>query len=419
MKTNIFILLIIVLFYSCEKKYQELTLVELDKKELLLRVNEESTLLINKYYPEKPEDLLVEWHSSDTTCVAVLDGVVKGVSPGETFVHVTVNGVESISCKITVKGVYDEKNDVYILGTHNKTLLYWKNGIPTQITESKYSIIGKAIQVVGDNVYVAADDYTVNGSPIAKYWVNGDEFVLTEQTSGVTDMAIYDNNVYVVGYEVDTTGLYIATLWKNGVATRLDGGGNFSIANAITINNGDVYIVGFKAVYNNGINEIAKYWKNGEEVEITRNTTANAQDIYIKENKVYILVNESINNVVLAKYWEDGNDYILSKNKTASFGRSMTIVDNIIYVSGIIYDKDVKNSYATLWINGVEKQLSGNALYGEICEIASSNGDVYVLANERQEHFKGPKYWKNGIETQFVHPYEVSMANDIFVVPKN
>lgn len=418
MKTNILIFLIITLFYSCEKINQELTSVELDKKELLLRVNEESKLSIDKYNPEKPKDLLIEWFSFDTTCVTVVDGIVKGISPGETYVHATVNGVESISCKITVNGVYDEDNDVYVLGNFGKTLMYWKNGIPTQITESKNRIIGKAIQVVGDNIYSAADDYTVDGYPIAKYWINGEEFVLSAQKSGVTDMAVFNNDVYVVGYEVDNTGLYIATLWKNGVATHLDSGGNLSIANAITINNGDVYIAGYKADYNKGDKEIAKYWINGEAVEITQNTTANAQDIYIKDNKIYTLVNETVNNVVLAKYWENGNDFILSENNTATLGRSMTIIDNIIYVSGIIYDKDIEHRYATLWVNGIEKRLSENTIYGETCKLTSSNGDVYVLTNEHQEYFTGPKYWKNGKETQFVHHNEVSMANDIFVVPK-
>lgn len=330
-----------------------------------------------------------------------------------------VNEVQSYSCHITVNGVYDEDNDVYILGNHGKSLLYWKNGFPTQITEAKNRIIGKAIEVQNNNIYVAADDYTDNGYPIAKYWTNGEEFVLSEQKSGVTDMAIYDDNVYITGYEVDSTGLHIATFWENGIATHLDSGGSISIANAITIHNGDVYIAGFKADYNNGDNEIAKYWKNGEEIEITRDTTAYASDIFIKNNKVYTLVNESANNVVLARYWEDENEYILSENKTASLGLSITIANETVYVSGMVFGNDDAHRYATLWVGGIEKRLSGNTMYGETCKIISSNGDVYVLTNERQEYLSGPKYWKNGKETRFVDYYEVSMANDIFVIPKN
>jgi hypothetical protein len=280
-------------------------------------------------------------------------------------------------------------------------------------------IVGKAIQVVGEDIYVAADDYTVDGFPIAKYWINSEEFVLSEQKSGVTDMAIYNNIVYVTGYEVDSTGLHIATYWENGVATYIDSGGSISIANAITIYEGDVYIAGFKADYNNGDNEIAKYWINGEEFEITRNTTAFASDIFIKDNKVYTLVNESVNNVVLARYWEDKNEHILSENKTASLGLSMTIADGTVYVSGMVFGNDDADRYATLWVNGIEKRLSEYNMYGETCKIISSNGDVYVLTNERQEYLSGPKYWKNGKETRFEDYYEVSMANDIFVVPKN
>ena len=419
MKSQFLILLILILFYSCEKKYQDLALVELDKKELLIKVNEESTLTIEKYYPEKPKDLSIDWYSTDTNTVIVDNGVITGVAPGEASVYAMVNEVQSFSCHITVKGVYDKDNDVYILGNYDKKLMYWKNGIPNQVTEAKHRIVGKAIQVVGDDIYVAADDYTVDGFPIAKYWINGEEFVLSEQKSGVTDMAIHNNTVYVTGYEVDSTGLHIATYWENGVATYIDSGGSISIANAITIHEGDVYIAGFKADYNNGDNEIAKYWKNGEEFEITRNTTAFASDIFIKDNKVYTLVNESVNNVVLARYWEDKNEHILSENKTASLGLSMTIADGTVYVSGMVFGNDDATRYATLWVDGIEKRLSEYNMYGETCKIISSNGDVYVLTNERQEYLSVPKYWKNGKETRFEDYYEVSMANDIFVVPKN
>ncbi len=418
MKTNILIIFIIICCYSCEKKLETLSYVELNKKDILLRVNEESTISIEKYYPEKPKELSIEWFSTDTNIVVVDKGTITGVAPGVASVYTMVNEVQSYSCHITVNGVYDEDNDVYILGDHGKILLYWKNGFPTQITESKNRIIGKSIKVHNDNVYVAADDYTDKGFPIAKYWINDQEFILSEHKSGVTDLAVSDNNVYVTGYEVDSTGLYIATFWKNGVATHLDSGGNFSIANAVTVNNGDVYIAGYKADYNNGDNEIAKYWKNGKEIEITRNTTANAQDIYVKDNKVYTLVNESVNNVVRAKYWVDGNGYILSENNTATLGRSMTIADGIIYVSGIAYNNTDAHSYAILWVDGIEERLSERTIFGETCKLTSSNGDVYVLTNEHHESFTVPKYWKNGKETQFVRYNEVSMAYDIFVVPK-
>ena len=128
------------------------------------------------------------------------------------------------------------------------------------------------------------------------------------------------------------------------------------------------------------------------------------------------MVNETVNDVVLAKYWEDEKEYILSENNVPAIACAMTIADNGIYVSGYVYDKDVEHSYATLWVNGVEKRLSGNTLYGETCKIASSNGDVYVLANENQGFFSGIKYWKKGKETYFVHYLDASYANDITVV---
>lgn len=420
MKLFYLTLLTLILSYACEKLPDSfLTVVELDKNEIIIRVNEESTLSIDSYYPEKPDSLQIEWFSTDTNRVIVDNGIVIGVAPGQAMVYVKVNGIQSQSCNITIIGVYDADNDVYILGNQGKKLMYWKNGIPTQVTEAKFRIIGKAIHALDENIYVAGDDYTSEGYPVAKCWINGKEIVLSEKHSQVRDIAVSQNDVYVVGCEVKENGVTTATLWKNGIVNYLDENALFSIANAITITNGDIYVVGYSNVYENKTNyEVAKYWKNGEEIEITRSNTAYAHDIYIKDNKVYALVNGSLNNKYLAKYWVDDKEFILSERSSPTFARSMTISGNDLYVSGVVYDESINHSYATLWVNGVEKWISTNSLYGEICEIASSNGDVYVLANENHPNFYGPKYWKNGKEIFFEHYHNISFASDIFIVQK-
>lgn len=80
--------------------------------------------------------------------------------------------------------------------SNNKNLVvkYWKNGIPTLLTDEKSSSSVAAIKVVGNDVYVAGIE--LNGSiNIAKYWKNGIAIPLTNGTinSGVNGMFITTN----------------------------------------------------------------------------------------------------------------------------------------------------------------------------------------------------------------------------------
>ncbi|PIE78458.1 MAG: hypothetical protein CSA15_07695, partial [Candidatus Delongbacteria bacterium] len=72
-------------------------------------------------------------------------------------------------------------------------------------------------------------------------------------------------NVYVAGYEHNGTR-NVAKYWKNGEEIALTDGSQNAYAYDITIDNGNVYVVGNES---NGTNNVAKYWKNGTEVTLT------------------------------------------------------------------------------------------------------------------------------------------------------
>ena len=75
--------------------------------------------------------------------------------------------------------------DIYISGFSSKGGSYWKNGTPTYLPGS-----------FGD----------INAS-----------------------VAVSGNDVYVAGYSLSngTNGEYVATTWKNGIATQLDEGADY------------------------------------------------------------------------------------------------------------------------------------------------------------------------------------------------
>lgn len=105
--------------------------------------------------------------------------------------------------------------------------VYWKNGVPVQLTETVHSS-AKSIAVVGNDVYIAGEIQDNNRQPHAAYWKNGVAVILEPNfNSSANAIAIEGNNVHVVGRRNLDQILY----WKNGVATVLGRGK----ANAIAI----------------------------------------------------------------------------------------------------------------------------------------------------------------------------------------
>jgi len=225
MRHAIIILVVLVFIISCSKeKNLELESIELDRSEILLQVDQDSLLSIINFQPDEPEEYSVEWFSNDTDIVDVKDGVVTGISPGKASVYAQINDVRSPSCEIRVKGVFDENNDVYITGSISKAVTYWKNGISVALTSGSNFADGYSIFVADDDVYVAGYEQNDDGIPIAKYWKNGQETILSEKSSKAHDIVVADNNVYVVGYEIESLGENIATIWINGEANALSDG---------------------------------------------------------------------------------------------------------------------------------------------------------------------------------------------------
>ncbi len=160
----------------------------------------------------------------------------NGVVPANTVPN---NDKHSFANAVFVNGT-----DEYIAGTQNSPVTglamatVWKNGEPTLLTDGTNSVgIARAIVVVGGDVYVAGyeqENYFGGGGTYAKYWKNGTAVKLSTVSSNAIGIAIFDNDVYVVGWENNGTR-DVAKYWKNGTAVSLTDGAFVSVGNAIVL----------------------------------------------------------------------------------------------------------------------------------------------------------------------------------------
>jgi hypothetical protein len=145
--------------------------------------------------------------------------------------------------------------DVYFAGTYNDRAHVWKNGAAQELgNDMGWSSYANSIFVSGGNVYVAG-----NEDRKATVWKNGVAQRLSDSPrSDANSVFVSGNDVYVAGineYEytrslslLGATTKYketgqFATLWKNGVAQKLDNVPP-GYASSVFVSSDDVYVAG-------------------------------------------------------------------------------------------------------------------------------------------------------------------------------
>jgi hypothetical protein len=163
-------------------------------------------------------------------------------------------------------------SDVYVAGmernsqTSNETAKVWKNGVALNLAfgTNNYSQ-ASSVFVSGSDVYVAG--YTIetgSGTPgqyrKATFWKNGVPTYLTNGNGNA-----YANSIFISGSDVYISGdeevgpLDVAKVWKNGVEVNSING---YISTSIYVKGTDAYVTGFSYT-NNGNIQNSLIWKNG------------------------------------------------------------------------------------------------------------------------------------------------------------
>src|SRR5258708_17143633 len=146
---------------------------------------------------------------------------------------------------------------IYVAGYEGLNLKYWRNGIGICMGDSSRA---KAMSVVHSDVYIAG----WTRSNTAVYWKNGLQNILSPHAAA-TAIAVSGNDIFLAGYK-GSTDLTTSAVWKTG-ALLTDPQGNGEI-NSIVVSGTDVYDAGSYLALASQIPRVC-YWKNSTLILLT------------------------------------------------------------------------------------------------------------------------------------------------------
>jgi hypothetical protein len=230
---------------------------------------------------------------------------------------------ENATVQIVVFG-----NDVYVTsysqsGQYHYSGVY-KNGIYTEVVPGDTRLGLTSIAVGNQGVLLGGFEANPDGlTPYtATYRLNNIEHILTDgaKTAMVTGVAFAQTDIYAAGMEANSPILgkrSIAKYWKNDIANILSDLLGSSITSGIFVSGQDVYVSGSSFFHGDPSgNQIAKYWKNNTEYVLTDSLSdCEATAITVTGPDVYVVVQDLIpasRPWEVAKYFKNGKEVDLT-----------------------------------------------------------------------------------------------------------
>ena len=307
----------------------------------------------------------------------------------------------------------NSSSDVYVAGWEAGKAKFWKNGISTELSDGTIPANAYSIFISQANdIYVAGVAY---GG--AKVWKNGQPYNSFTPSTNSTANSIFLNgtDVYVAGaFKTGASFIFTPKLWKNNILfPMITSNQNDSYANSVFVSGADVYVAGSE-------NNTAVFWKNGVETYLANINPSNfgsfAFSIFIYGTDVYIagIEGNGVNNV--AKFWKNGIGSNLSDGTYSAYAKSVFVSNGDVYVAG--YEKNQSGFYvAKFWKNGIVTSVTNGVTNAYATGIFVKGTDVYVCGKEiNSSGMSVAKFWKNSLPTNLTFGAHVDeQANSIFV----
>jgi hypothetical protein len=267
-------------------------------------------------------------------------------------------------------------------------------------------------------VMVAGYSGTNGANHVAKYWEDGQEVVLSNETNDAYANSIFvsGSDVYIAGTEA-TSETQSPVYWQNNTETKLPIKSGYGNANSVYISGGNSYIAGIDSSW-------AVYWKNGLETVLeTTDSGSSAHAVFVSGNDVYIAGTRGYNAV----YWKNGNIVDLTGYDVPTQHvrvNGISVANGDIYVVGYVNYAASPFPYLNYWANGVATDLntgydvsSPNNNYGEVCSVFNSGNDIYIagMVETTNQMINNAVYWKNGVETVLTGSATNTFACSIFI----
>ena len=308
--------------------------------------------------------------------------------------------------------------DVYVAGSEwlnaKSRVIYWKNGQSFVLQDPSHefeSITAKGIAVSDGDVHVIGGGFLNTLIPsFGTYWKNGviSNVSPAKYPTSFDDITVVGNDVYIAGSVYDPTRERLPAYWKNGVPV-IGSGTTQGVMTGISVYGNDIYTCGFTE---NQIGPVAKYWKNGIEVNLSNsNNITNAFAIVASGANIHVagIEFDPVTSRFTPKYWKNGIEYNLDAGGNSALARDIAISGEDVYVVGIEYVNQVDK--AVVWKNGVKNNLKGN----DALSVAVHNNNVYVTTVITPCPNCTPNYLKNNTAIPLLGAAISSQPSSIFV----
>lgn len=337
---------------SVSKKIIHVESIEIDVTQKRLKVGE-TIVLHTTVSPKEANNYEIVYRSSDSRVASVTqDGIVEGVSPGSTTIHIEADGV-TVDCRINVF----EKDIIYA---------------PTT-------------KFVDYNYYVGT------------LWQNQDA-IITAKDYSFSDMYLMGNQPFIVAYGEARDNSGYSQIYNNNYHRFDPGeGSNRSFCSATIMRDNDLYsLVEWK--YSDG-QEFYGVWKNqdklydlGDDAKITKYSRCVPGGLFLDGGDLYVfgLIVEPLdenNSIEIPVLWKDGR---LFKRLDHLVNGTWSIIIDVVFINGkrcyiLAYGDDYRRFHYAVFDDNVKLydlnyDINDRTSYSnhQVCQTLVYKGKLYA-----------------------------------------